>query len=383
MKAAALAFSVVFFVAPFAHGEEDVPLRVSGSPLPSTLSAPPLAFSVTPGTGGGPWKMRIENTGDVPIRIAGDPRLLVLDVTAPAGTVLEPLTTAQKRAGKKPAEPVTVRCVLPDDARPPTDEGRDLVVPSKRAWSTTIDPLLYCFGVRERASLVAGATVQAHFGWPAPAAKTPAAAKKKPGPPGPPFVAAPVGAALGKVAPAKELEGVAFTLAESVPGARPTPAAAESNIPGRPTLGVSMGETSDVARGAEIAATVTVVNDGDKAAILLFRPETVRFAVSGPQGSIACGATRFIESPIRELYSTIASKGRASVTVLLTAKCPPDTFDEPGIYRVTAVLDTSGASARTIGLKTWDGEATARAPMLLRVRTPRRPGTSTTRPVLD
>ena len=144
-----------------------------------------------------------------------------------------------------------------------------------------------------------------------------------------------------------------------------------------------MPETMDVARGFEIAATVTVVNEGDKAAALLFRPETLRFAVSGPQGSVACGTTRYIESPIRELYSTIAPKGRASLTLLLTSRCQFDTFDEPGIYRVTAVLDTSGASARTIGLKTWDGEATARSPMLLRIRTPRRPRTSSTRPVLD
>lgn len=382
MKGVALAFPLLicaafFFGLPRAQAEEDVS---------STLSAPPLAFSVTPGTGGGPWKMRIENTGEVPIRIAADPRLLVLEVTAPVGTELPRGDgAANKRA--KPGEPVMVRCVLPDDARPATDEGRDLVIPSRRAWSTTIDPLLYCFGARERASLVASATVKAHFGWSAAPAKTPAPATKRTARlshPGPPFVAAPVGAAVGKVAPAKELEAAAFTLGEGVPGATrtATPAAAESNIPGRPTLSVSMPDTMDVARGFEVGATVTVANDGDKAATLLFRPETVRFAVSGPQGSVACGSPRYIDSPIRELYSTIAPRARASLTVLLTSRCPVDTFDEPGIYRVTAILDTSGASARSIGLKTWDGEATARAPLLLRVRTPRRPS-PTTRPVLD
>ncbi len=380
MKAVALAFPLalgapLFFGSPSARAEEAAP---------STLSAPPLTLSVTPGTGGAPWKVRIENTGEVPVRIAADPRLLVLEVTAPAGTIEE--AAAQKRAGArhKPAEPVTVRCMLPGDARPPTDEGHDLVVPSKRAWSTSIDPLLYCFGPRERGSLVAGATVKAHFGWPAPLATTSARerARKKAAPPGP-FVAAPVGAAIGKIAPAMDLEGAAFTLGETVPGATPTPAAAESNIPGRPTLSVSMASAMDVARGIEIGATVTVVNDGDKAAILLFRGETVRFSVSGRQGSVACGTTRYIDSPIRELYSTIAPKARASVTLLLTATCPSDTFDEPGIYRVTAILDTSGASARAIGVKTWDGETTARAAMLLRVRAPRRPDTPTARPILD
>jgi hypothetical protein len=105
--------------------------------------------------------------------------------------------------------------------------------------------------------------------------------------------------------------------------------------------------------------------------------------VSGPLGTSTCGTSAFVGSPIRELYSTIGPKGRASMSLLITAKCPADTFDEPGIFRVTAILDTSNASARTIGLKTWDGEATAKVPMLLRVRAQRRPGTSATRPTLD
>lgn len=382
MKAAAFAcaaFSCAFFVAPPGRAEEDAPLRVSGSPSVSTLPAPPLALTVTPGKGGGPWKLRIENTGDVPIRIAADARLLVLEVTPPAGTVLDLL--APKRAAKTPADAVTVRCVLPADARPATDEGHDLVVPSKRSWSTTIDPLFYCFGPRERRALVPGANVKPRFGWPTPPAK--ASPRKKATPPAPPFVAAPVGAALGKVAPVEELEGAPFALTEAVAGAPSAAAAAPASAPGRANLEVSTPETRDTARGIEIETTVTVANTGDKAAILLFRPETIRFSVSGPQGSYACGAAAVVGSPIRELYSTIGAKGRASLSVLLTAKCPVDTFDEPGIFRVTAVLDTSSASARSIGLKTWDGEASATSPMLLRVRAPRRPKTTTTRPALD
>ena len=144
-----------------------------------------------------------------------------------------------------------------------------------------------------------------------------------------------------------------------------------------------MPESLDVARGNEISSTVTVSNEGDKAAVLLFRPDMLRFNVAGPAGSVACGTTRAVDAPIRELYSTIGAKARASLGVLVTAVCPADTFDEPGVYRVTAVLDTSAASGRPIGLKTWDGEVQARSPMLLRVRTPRRTPTSTTRPALD
>ncbi|HSO31213.1 MAG TPA: hypothetical protein VLT33_01820 [Labilithrix sp.] len=331
--------------------------------------------------GGGPWKLRIENTGDVPVRLAADARLLVLEVTPPAGTVLEANDAKKRLASKKAPEAVTVRCALPDDARPSSDEGRDLVIPGKRSWSATVDPLFYCFGPRERRALVAGASIKARFGWPAPPAK--AAAKKKPSAPAPPFAASPVGAAVGKVSPVKELEAAPFVLADAVAGAVPVAAPAEPSSPGRALLNISMPESRDAARGIEIETTVTVTNDGDQAAILLWRPETVRFSVSGPLGTTTCGTSAFVGSPIRELYSTIGAKGRASMSLLVTAKCPADTFDEPGIFRVTAILDTSNASARTIGLKTWDGEATAKVPMLLRVRAQRRPATSPTRPSLD
>ncbi len=348
----------------------------------STLLPPPLTLSVAPGTAGGPWKLRVENTGDVPMRLAADPRLLILEITPPVGTELDPAGAKKRASSRKAPEAVTVRCALPDDARPINDEGRDLVVPGKRSWSTTIDPLFYCFGPRERRALVAGATVKAQFGWPAPAAKT-AVAKKKPLAPAPPFAAAPVGAAVGKVAPAKALESAPFSLTDAVASAVPAAPVPPASSPGRALLVVSMPESRDTSRGVEIETTVTVSNEGDQAAILLWRPETVRFTVSGPLGSSTCGTTAIVASPIRELYSTLGVKGRTSMSLLVTAKCPADTFDEPGVFRVTGILDTSQASARPIGLKTWDGEIAAKAPMLLRVRSQRRPGTSQARPALD
>ena len=389
-----MGFFVGFAMLLAGTGASDV--RADDAP---TLAAAPLVVSVTPGTGGGPWRLRVENTGDVPVRIAADPRLLVLDVTPPVGFV-DPTAKTKRAASAKAEEPQPVRCVLPDDARPATDEGRDLVVPSKRSWSTNVDALFYCFGARERALLVNGATVTAHFGWPAPLARPGSAAaaaraRTKPVVLAPPFVAAPVGAAVGKVAPAKELVAAPFTLTESLapatapataastpastPGATPLPPLP----PGSASLVVSMPDSLDVARGNEISSTVTVVNEGDKAAVLLFRAEMFRFSVAGPAGSVACGTTRAVDAPIRELYSTIAPKGRASLGVLVNALCPSDTFDEPGVYRLTPTLDTSEASGRTISLKTWDGATKARAPMLLRVRSSRRPPAFTTRPALD
>lgn len=343
------------------------------------LPPPPLSLSVTPGTGGGPWKVRIENTGELPVRIAADARLLVLEVTPSPGFV-DPTAAKAKRpaAPKKSDEPAVLRCVLPDDARPQVDEGRELVVPGKRSWSATFDPALYCFGARERAALTSGASVKARFGWLAPPPKASAKLSSKPTTPAPPFVAAPVGAAVGKVTSVKALEAAPFTLADNVgsPPALPAPSGSE-------TFAVTMADTLDVARGNEVATVVTIANQTDKPVTLLFRPEMLRFSVAGPAGSVACGSQRVVGSPLRELYSTVGVKGRASTSLLLTAVCPRDTFDGSGIYRVTPVLDTSGASGRAVGLKTFDGTITGSAPLLLRVRSPRRAPNSTTRPSLD
>ena len=268
--------------------------------------------------------------------------------------------------------------MLPEDARPQVDEGRELVVPAKRSWSVMFDPLLFCFGPRERAVLSSGAVVKASFGWLTAPAKATAKPSARATALTPPFVSAPVGAAVGRVAPAKLLEAAPFTLADNVvaPPALPPAAGSEAFI-------VTMPDALDVGRGREISTVVTIANQTDKPITLLFRPEMLRFSVAGPAGYVGCGSPRSVGAPIRELYSTVGVKGRASAQLLLTAVCPADTFDEAGIYRDTPVLDTSGASGRTVGLKTFDGMIGGSSAMLLRVRSPRRAPTSTTRPSLD
>lgn len=322
------------------------PKAAKPDPVPE-LPAPALTLSVTPGSGGAAWRLKVENTGEVPIRIAADPHLLVLDVTPPNG------------------KPVT--CKLPEDARPQTDEGQELVVPGKRSWSAAFDPMFYCFGAKERDALVAGANVVARIGWPLGKAKTRGA----------PYFAAPVGAAVGKVSSVKEIASASFSLGETYV-VLPAPSPGDEKSP----IALTVPDTIDVARGSEIPITVTATNEGDRALTLLFRPETLAFRITGAGGAIACGTSRSIGSPIRELFSTIGAKAKASTTVLVTTFCTADTFDDPGVYRIYPRLDTTGASGRAIGLKTWDGKSEGRMPTLLRVRT-RRSSAGVTRPTLD
>lgn len=353
----------------------------TADPAP-VLPPPQVKLEVTPDTNGKPWRLRIENTGEGPVRIPADPRLLVLELTPPASA--EPAPKAKKAA----AAPATLRCILPSDARPSTDEGSELVVPTKRAWSASFDPLFYCFGARERAALVAGTSVKARFGWPAPK-PLPGAKSGTARAPTPPFAVVPVGAAVGKSAPAKELEAAAFTLTEAVTAPKDDDktktAKGESDAGSEEgaavTVTLSTPEALDAANGRELGTTVTLTNGAERPITLLYRPDMLQFDVRGPGGSASCGAPRSVAAPIRELFTTVPAKGKASVPVLFTSTCPSGTFDEPGIYRVTPRLDTTEASGRPIGLSTWDGKAAA-APLLVRVRSLRKPALPAT-PKLD
>lgn len=328
-----------------------------------------VSLKVTPGKDGGPWTLKIENTGELPVRIAADARLLSFELTPPAVTETDP----KKKTAKTPA---VVRCILPDDARPSTDEGSDLVVPSKRSWSASFDPLFYCFGARERAALTAGTSVKARFGFGAPTQKAATTAN-------PPFAVTPVGAAVGKIGPAKFIESDTFALTETVsvtpPASAAPPASPDETSPG---MSLTTSEALDASRGVELATTVTLHNNGDRPVTLLFRPDMLLFTVSSPAGNVSCGYPRQVGSPIRELFTTVGVKGRADTSVLVTAVCPAGTFDEPGIYRVFPRIDTTGASGRALGLKTWEGQAAAKVPLLLRVRTAKKAAVPT-RPSLD
>jgi len=60
-------------------------IAMSGEMLP----APSLVLTVAPGSIGGAWKMKVENTGEVPVRIPADPHVLSLEITpaAPEGKI--------------------------------------------------------------------------------------------------------------------------------------------------------------------------------------------------------------------------------------------------------------------------------------------------------
>lgn len=326
--------------------------RVKKAVEPEPTPAPQVTLEVTPGAGGAPWRLQVTNKESTPVRLVADPRLLILELTPPAPA--EP--------PKKPARPGRalevkgLRCELPSELRPASDADHDLVVPPSRSWSTTFDPIFYCFGARERAALVPGTTVKARYGW-SPGKGKPSA----------PFVVTLTDAAA-KLAPAKEIASETFSLKDAVVGEDPAKKATDASAPA-----LSTPPSVDVARGAEVGTDITFTNPTDRALTLLFRANMFEFTVVGPHGGATCGEPRSVATPIRELLTTVPAKGSTHTSVLVSSVCPAGTFDDAGIYRVIPRLDTRSASGRSMGIRTWDGVAVGKAPLLIRVRSPRSP----------
>jgi hypothetical protein len=331
-------------------------------PAPPAAAAAPASVSLTIDTLApqSPWKMRIENTGAVPLRVLADARLLSFDITPPGA--------------KK-----SVRCALPADMRPSSDLDRVLVVPPKRSYSEIFDPRLYCFGHTEAAALISGAKVVAHLGFAA------AAHGKKPVAP---FEVAPIEGVVPVVSPAREVVSSPMTLPASEssasPAAPPPPnvATANGDAPFPTKLSLSVPAHVGAYRPYELTIAVTVHNDGARAVTLLFRPETIGFDVIAPSGTVRCSWPTRVGGTVREAYTTVRAKGRATVSVLLPDLCPDNTFDQGGLYVVRPRVDTRGGASESLGLTTFEGEVIGTTTTLLRIRHGNNPPKAQ-RPALD
>ena len=364
LLAAAATFSMAFtasMVSTSAHAATPPPRAKS---IAATPPPPPPSVSLTIEAPApqSPWKMRVENTGAVPLRIVADARLLWFEITPP---------------GAKKA----VRCVLPADMRPQADLDRALVVPAKRSYSETFDPRLYCFGHAEAAALVAGAKVVAHLGFEAARAAKPVA----------PFEVSAIEGVEPVVGAAKDIAASPMTLPASESAApssasasaSPTPAKAQGDEPPfPPKLTLSVPERVNAYRPRELTIAVSVHNEGARSITLIVRPETIGFDVIAPNGAVRCKWPMSIGGTVREAYTTLHAKARATVSVLLSALCPDNTFDQGGLYVVRPRLDTRGGAAASFGLKAFDGEVIGTTTTLLRIHHGKNPP-KPQRPALD
>jgi hypothetical protein len=314
--------------------------RPPAPPAPPPGAPPSVALRVET-SAAGPWKVRVENTGSLPLRLTADARLLSLELEAPGGG--------------------TVRCALPDDMRPSTDVEQALLLPPGRAWEDRFDPALYCFGPKESQALASGTAVP-RLGWSAArSALTPPFVVSPP-----PREAEPPDASTAWPAPAKEIAGPSFPL-PAPPAAPPPPVLPAPREPFPSKLRVSIAPRIDVAEAFDLAVAFAIVNDGERAEAIVPHAGILALDVQGPSGAVRC-ALGMTPRPVREnLVSLPPRGGRTSVSVLVDRLCPVGTFARPGLYRLTPRLDTRRIGPVPRGVRMFAGEVVGEAG-LLRIR---------------
>ncbi|HLK37010.1 MAG TPA: hypothetical protein VKU41_09700 [Polyangiaceae bacterium] len=342
------ALVVLMTLAGSAGGEPATPPAAARGPVkarPATTairasapSPPPAAdvrLEIDATTTHGAWTMRLANRGEVPVRVVADGRLLSLDVTP---------------RGARKAE----HCELPQDMRPIDDLDRGLVLPPRGAYLEAVEPRLYCFGAKG-AALASGAIVVGHLGWPGRGV-------------GPPLEVSPIDGVTPEVGARKVVDSEPIALPdEPTPSPAPTLAVHDPYATASSKLVIRSAPFSDAEAPDDAAVSVTLSNQGSRAVIVRFRPETLAFDITGPSGIEHCAWPRSPSGATRELFTTLAPKATTSLNLMLSAYCTGHSLDHPGLLVVRAELDTRAASGKDIGLPSFDGVVDAEAPSLVRL----------------
>ncbi len=396
-QAATLATLLTPLAAPVAHAAGFV--GVPTTPVTQNPAAPQLKVDIVPlGAPMGPWRLRVENAGPVPVRLIADARLVTLDVeataqeeddaqTAAAATGPRKAVALDKKSAKRKKGPLVAHCRLPAEMQPvDQDDGRALVVPPGRAYAETFDVRAMCFGAALD-TLVPGAKVTPHYGWTAKPKKITRRAQEPRAFSGP-AVAGPVdftSPALTSGAPPVEaiasLDAPALTLAAPPvldPNVARPPQPDEDRdgdgVPDNPGaldrhhhLVLSLPRYVDHESRLDIPAPLTLTNEGDRPRAVFYRASRVRYDVISPVGEhVTCGSPPD-QTPLREFYTHLGHGQSSHISMVVSAVCDVDTFARAGVYEVVAHLDESGLAGAQDTLGAFAGVLSSR-PMLVRVR---------------
>ncbi len=306
--------------------------KAENAPSPADVT-----LSIEASSPRGAWKMRVTNEGAVPITLVADARLLALEVTP--------------RSARK-AE----HCELPAEMRPQDDLSRPLVLPPKRSYAERFEPRLYCLEGSRLEALAPGAIVTATLGWAGRGSR-------------PPLTITPIAGVEPRVAPAKSIKSAPIALPDE-PTPTPTPPVDVAALAarGEANLAIQSGRSVDAASSSEIAIPITLVNRGQRASIVRFRPETLAFDVVGPRGADHCAWSALPSAPTPDLFTTLGPGAETSLTIVLAAYCPVRVLATAGLYVVRASLDTRKASGAEIGIRSFDGQVIGTTPTVVRLR---------------
>jgi hypothetical protein len=160
-----------------------------------------------------------------------------------------------------------------------------------------------------------------------------------------------------------------YATVQSAKVSLPSSASVLPQLPSAQEFQVSATPRIDTMSGTGLALNITVSNIGQSTRTAWLRPGAVLLQITRPKGTqVKCSPQRTQINPPREMFSTLAPKGSTSIYISADELCPDGTFDEPGLYRIEAQVDSRPGGGRVKGLDTYDALFTAQAPTLLRRR---------------
>ena len=300
------------------------------------------------------WVMTVTNTGDVPLKLVADARLLRLEIEPPPGEPVEekPSKTAKGKAKKKTAAK-TVECVLPASMR---SDARTLVLQPGSRYLEQFDPRLFCLDASKH--LAAGAKVTAHLGWSAGKGKTLAA----------PFVVtAATPSAAKEIASAKEIVASAVEVGEKSAIVPKTAALAPTTK--MPLLAHS-GAAHSLLHGKDASETIVIVNASSEPQRVYARPQLVGARVRSPKGVVTSCEPWARPAPIVDFVVRLKPEAKWTASVELNGLCPDGTFDVPGLYEIVPRLHADPIPWEPSAVA---GEIVADTPQLLRIEEGEKP----------
>jgi hypothetical protein len=305
--------------------------KAPAAPPATPPPPPPVKLSLEIPSTVGLWTMHLTNEGDVPVIVVADARLLRLEVTARGA--------ARART-----------CDLPADMRPQDDLQRALVLAPEHEYVERFDPRLYCLQGADLEALAPTSIVVARLGWPGAGSS-------------PPLEIAAVDGVKPDIAPRKNIESEPVSIPDEI-DASSEPAHRSADAP---KLLLSAARAVDAESPNALEIPVTLVNEGSRAIVVRFRPETIGFDVIGPGGAQRCAWPALPAAPLPSLFTTLAPRASTTLELELAAYCPTRTFDQNGLFLVRPLLDTRAASGAHIGVRAFEGVVAAKAPTLVRL----------------
>lgn len=179
----------------------------------------------------------------------------------------------------------------------------------------------------------------------------------------PPVEIAAIDGVKPEIAPRKNVESEPASIPDEVDESpEPMERSADAS-----KLALSAARAVDAESPNGLEIPVTLVNDGSRAVVVRFRPETIAFDVMGPSGAQRCVWPAMAAAPLPSLFTTLAPRASTTLELELSAYCPTRTFDQSGLFLVRPHLDTRAASGAHIGIRAFDGIVVAKAATLVRL----------------